>query len=627
MSKKPRHIPSRPIKKNIPALPASITNELVALFNAGQWETLRVKASAATKSYPQHILGWKALGKALLKLGILSEAIDALSRVAKLSPTDADAYNDIGSVLEYLGRKEEAETNYRHALKHNPRFPEAYSNLGGLLASQGRFEEAVTNHQKSIQLNPNSAAAHNNLGNALRDLGRFDEAETSYRRALELNPNFLEVCINLGLLLEDQEQWDNSQACYRRALAINPNSSIALQCLGKSLGIFGDKDDEAIACLERLIALNPNDADAHVALGNILMRTDQTDKCWAMFRRARDLRPFITWPAKKETPDFSVVLIDTPFAGCTPIDYLIDKASYDRHFYCLIPDAPNDIDLLQSKGDIVINMIGDADNGQDILPFALEVADRLNRPIVNHPRLIMNTDRETVAQRLAGIPLCRIPKTIRLAGTELITAIENKSLEEFTMPLLVRLTGRHGGDDLEKFDDLNAVVDYVAKNPEVNYYVTEYVDYRSTDGFFRKYRFISVAGELFPYHLAIHDGWMVHHFRTDMANNEWMRQEEESFLKDSHLVFDEPRQAALRAIASAIGLDYCGIDCALDSNGDIVVFEVNATMRVHGEKNETFTYKNPYIAKIKEAFEAMLFRLANSGSNASGAHDFQSSPS
>jgi hypothetical protein len=183
-------------------------------------------------------------------------------------------------------------------------------------------------------------------------------------------------------------------------------------------------------------------------------------------------------------------------------------------------------------------------------------------------------------------------------------------LDGFTMPLLVRVAGYHGGDDFEKLADLDAVTDFAAKRPDADYYVSEYVDYRSADGFFRKYRFICIDGELLPYHLAIHDDWKVHHFRTDMPNQAWMRQEEESFLKDPHMVFDEPRQAALRAVADVTGLDYSGIDCAIDCNGEIVVFETNAAMLVHDEKSEVFAYKNPFISKIKDAFNIKLARLA-----------------
>ena len=39
---------------------------------------------------------------------------------------------------------------------------------------------------------------------------------------------------------------------------------------------------------------------------------------------------------------------------------------------------------------------------------------------------------------------------------------------------------------------------------------------------------------------------------------------------------------------------------------------MNATMRVHDEKTELYAYKNPYIAKIKIAFDLMLARFAAS---------------
>jgi hypothetical protein len=103
---------------------------------------------------------------------------------------------------------------------------------------------------------------------------------------------------------------------------------------------------------------------------------------------------------------------------------------------------------------------------------------------------------------------------------------------------------------------------------------------------------------------------MVHHFRTDMANQAWMRQEEEAFLKNPHGVFNAAHFEAFQQIGKAMDLDYCGIDCSLDQHGNIVIFESNATMLVHDEKSEPFLYKNPYIAKIKEAFDAMLKQMA-----------------
>jgi hypothetical protein len=360
------------------------------------------------------------------------------------------------------------------------------------------------------------------------------------------------------------------------------------------------------------VELEPGNADGYIALGNEFLRTKELERSRSMFEAAQALRPLLHKPASTRTPAFTVLMLDTPGAGCTPLDYLSGRAAYARNFYCVLPKESEHVELLKSGGAVAFNMIGDADNGAEILPFALALADRLGLPTVNHPRLVMDSGREAMASRLAGTPHCRVPKTLRLPASVLAQAPANGVLGELAMPLLVRKAGTHGGDIFEKLGDLASIAAFAGAHTDADFYVTEYVDYRSADGFFRKYRFICIAGQLLPYHLAIHDDWMVHHFRTDMANQPWMRQEEEAFLERPHEVFDEARQRAVLAMATATGLDYCGVDIGLDADGDVVFFESNATMLVHDEKDGPFVYKNPYVARIKLAFDAMLARMAGS---------------
>jgi hypothetical protein len=130
-------------------------------------------------------------------------------------------------------------------------------------------------------------------------------------------------------------------------------------------------------------------------------------------------------------------------------------------------------------------------------------------------------------------------------------------------------------------------VAFLAQRPDTDHYLIEYVDYRSADGHFRKYRFIFVDGQVLPYHLAIGNDWKVHHVSTDMVNQAWMQAEEEAFLQDPSRVFNSGHYESLRAIQQRIGLEYFGIDCGLDRTGNLVVFEVNASMLVH-ERNEDF---------------------------------------
>ena len=595
------------------ALPVATATELVALYSAGKWAQLVTAAGRVTAQYPRHLLGWQAAGKALLQLGQVPEAIAMLSRVVKLAPDEADGYNDLGNALHAVGRTDEATASYRRAVALNPRSPEAHSNLGRILCDLNQFEEAAACCQHALDIDPASAIAHNNLANALREMGRLTEAEASYRQSLALKPDYLEALINLGSILGDLGRWPEAISSHRLAVQMHPDSGLAHNALGRLLSRLSQDDEEAERCLERAIALNAYDNNTYVELGNILMRKQQIDAALVMFRHAQELQPLITWRANQEKAAFSAVFLDTPMAGSTPVNYLAGRAGYDRHFHCVIPDTPVNLELLRSKADVVFNMICNADDGKDVLTYALDLVERLGRPTINHPRLIMNTDREMISRRLVDIPGCRVPRTIRVAGSVLTEAALKKDFVGFHLPLLVRVAGTHGGDDFDKFDDWDDIVEFVSEDPDATYYVIEYINYRSKDGFFRKYRVIFVDGAIFPYHLAIHDDWKVHHFRTDMANHAWMRKEEERFLDDMGGVFNVEQQNALRAIARATALDYGGVDCGLDPNGQIVVFEANASMLVHDEKTEDFSYKNRYIAKIKNAFDAMLSQRRMSG--------------
>ena len=596
------------MKNGMRALPATVATELVALFNAGQWDQLVSAARRVTTRYPAHLLGWQAASKALLQLNKASEAMDMLSRVVKLAPGEADGYNDLGNAQYALGRTDEAIASYRRAVELDPRSPAAHSNLGRVFCDLGRFEEAAACCQCAIDIDPASPIAHNNLGNALREINRLAEAEASYRQSLTLKPDYLEALINRASILGDLGRWPEAISSYRLATQMHPNAGIAFNALGRSLSRLTENDEEAARCLERAIALNACDNNTYVELGNILMRQQQVDPALTMFRHAQRLQPLITWRANQEKADFSVLFLDTPMAGSTPVNYLAGRAGYDRHFHCVIPDTPVDFDLLRAKADVVFNMICNADDGKNILVHALDLVQRLDRPTINHPRLIMHTDREAVARRLADVPGCVVPRTLRVAGPALAEAALRGEFAGCHLPLLVRVAGTHGGDDFDMFENWDDIGDFVSMNRQADYYLIEYIDYRSHDDYFRKYRIIFIDGEIQPYHLAIHDDWKVHHFRTDMANQAWMREEEERFLADMGTVFNAANQDALRSIARVTGLDYGGVDCGIDRDGRIVVFEANASMLVHDEKDETFAYKNPYIAKIKSAFDAMLSR-------------------
>jgi glutathione synthase/RimK-type ligase-like ATP-grasp enzyme len=65
----------------------------------------------------------------------------------------------------------------------------------------------------------------------------------------------------------------------------------------------------------------------------------------------------------------------------------------------------------------------------------------------------------------------------------------------------------------------------------------------------------------------------------------------------------------IAAIGKQLDLDYGGIDFTLLPGGQVLVFEANATMLAHFERETgILAHKNPYVHRIVDAFERMMSR-------------------
>ena len=488
---------------------------------------------------------------------------------------------------------------------------ELHANLGNACMIRGDLEQAASNYKAALRLKPDLVSCWCNLGNVYLKTGKPRDSITLYLHALTLNPGHWPSCTNLVHALMATQQYPGARALLMELVEERPQDGQLHHQLGK---VYVELNElpSALASFQQAVTLNPRDADSIYWIGGIQQRMGDIEAAKAAYAQAARMQPLIRRPAAKSPAEFRVLALYAPFAGNTPTEYLFKDAVYDTDTFALVAAGEVDIELLKKDAHVVVNLISDADQAEAVLPLAADLAGRLGKPVVNDPLKIQRTTRDTVADLLAGIPGCRIPKVLRQkAGADLSIATLHAAFPSASS-ILARPVGTHGGDDFEKIDDPAGLAALLARRPETDRYLIEYIDYRSADGYFRKYRFIFVGGEILPYHLAIGNDWKVHHVNTDMANQPWMQQEEAGFLAKPAAVFDTGHYRSLRAIRERVGLDYFGIDCGLDGSGNLVVFEVNASMLVHAH-NEEFPYKAPFVHRIKLAFDAMLRKFASAG--------------
>src|SRR5665213_1180926 len=195
-----------------------------------------------------------------------------------------------------------------------------------------------------------------------------------------------------------------------------------------------------------------------------------------------------------------------------------------------------------STYDAVFVAIGESDEAAPQLAALEAFAARSERPVLNRPEQIRRLGRIPLAQTFAGSEHCRVVATSRIDRTRY-------AADGFPVPHIVRPVGSHGGHGLCRIDDDAQRTAYLATVDAPELFVAPFIDYRSADGYFRKYRIVFVDGEPFPFHLAISPRWMVHYYNAPMAEHAWMRDEEHACLARIDTVFAGELDEALRETA------------------------------------------------------------------------------
>jgi hypothetical protein len=354
---------------------------------------------------------------------------------------------------------------------------------------------------------------------------------------------------------------------------------------------------DALAAYRSAADLDPTFASAHLAAGELahIMRDEPTSDAYRASALAQRRVYADPMPVGDRLP-ILLVLRDAPYAVNTPLELLIDRSRFAVHkFY-----VNGALDASLPAFACAIAAFGFARDG------AAEAAhgfmERTTQPFLNDPSYIALQARETLPQTLDGIPGVRVVATERVASAELTNAAATR---------LVRPADSQAGDGLALVDSTETLDAHVARFPAEAYHVTPFVEYRSVDGYYRKYRIIFVDGVAYPYHLAISPRWMVHYQSSPMREYEWMRAEEEAFLRTPAIAIPQ-WDAAMPQIARALGLDYFGIDATVLGDGTLLVFESDSGLLVHDEDpSDVWEFKRPFVARIREALHAMIEGRAN----------------
>lgn len=546
--------------------------------------------------------------------GRIKKAAGLYERLLQRNPSHPQALLLLGVLRSEAADLDGAEALFRHRLADAPEDSFALHNLAKLQQRRGDDVGAIELFEKAARGAP-FAPTFNDLGVSLHRTGNLDAALAAFDRAIALDSAYAMAYSNRGLVLTDLDRSPEAVAAFRQVIALTPASAEAWCHLGTACHKAGDLAEAEAAC-RRALSFNSNHIDAYLQLALTLDRLHRPEEAehfgteWARRQRV------VTKPCVSGQPEARVLIIAGSRMCNVPVEYLLSNRRFETTTVHLLPPGsatPEEIAALQRlpKFDIAFNAIGEVDRGEIFIPEARAFCAGLTCPVLNPPDEMARTRRDRVAELFAGIPNLIVPETRRVTRAELAALAERTDWPE---TLLVRPIGAHGGDDLVRIAAAADLAGYLRAVGTEEHYLTRYCEYRSPDGHYRKYRFVFVDREAFPYHLAITGDWLVHYWRADMTRAAWMRAEEEAFLANYAQVFPGALAETIREIGRRLDLDYGGIDCALAPDGRVLLFEANATMLVHlADRHGDFAYKAAYVPRIFDAMAAMIARRIAKG--------------
>ena len=358
----------------------------------------------------------------------------------------------------------------------------------------------------------------------------------------------------------------------------------------------------------------PDDANLWMNLATAMFCLGHRDLGLSIQAQALEIERIYRRPAAIQPAKFRLLMLMMPgdLAENTPLDCLLESSDIDLICYYLSPESPFALPI--PEHDAVMVALGDSDANQPMLTFLAQALADWPKPVINPAQHIPATERGTLSQIMQRAPGVVMPTTYRVKRRQLAAVADGRlTLAELaaglTFPVILRPVGSQAGRDLKRIDDPATLAAYLAKVDAPDFFLARFIDYRSSDGLFRKFRIALIGGRPFACHMAVSGHWMVHYVNAGMYEDAAKRAEEAEFMANFEH-FAERHRAALEAIHQRLQLDYFCIDCAETGDGQLLIFEADHVMVVHAMDQEAlFPYKQQHMLKAERAFRDFLLGL------------------
>jgi glutathione synthase/RimK-type ligase-like ATP-grasp enzyme len=467
------------------------------------------------------------------------------------------------------------------------------------------LKSALQSVEEQLEAQPDSVALLFQRGSLQEQMGMKLDARRTWIELLNFDPSHGPALNNLANLMSAAGENEAARSVYAEAVARHPNDPMSRVNFAKLL-IKLKEPEEAHQHLEHALKIDPAYRPAHAGMSFVLVDLGQPEQASIHRRIAFQDRCIIPALYRGEQEPITVLELVSTTGGNIRAEVFLSDRIFKRY---LVATEFYDPSIPLPPHQLVFNAIGDVELAAKALAGAQALLAHTTAPVMNPPDAVLETSRCDVTKRLSGVQGVITPKTMTLSREALNSVSAQILLAEHGLqfPLLLRTPGLHGGEHFLRVETSEQLPAVLAELPGEDLTVIQYLDARSADGKTRKYRVMMIDGELYPLHVAISHHWKIHYFSADMADVPEHRAEDAEFLSNMAGVLGPTVMQSLKEIQNILRLDYGGIDFGLNQNGDVLLFEANATMAILPPGRERqWDYRRPAVEKVCGAVWKML---------------------
>jgi len=240
-----------------------------ALSKAGRNDAAAAMIEEAIRRQPDQDYYYLFLGKAYLDWAVtvtdtnkqaelVKKSEQALLRARDLNPLNTDHWANLARESKMKGDLDQALAYYVEATRLSPHNAQIFNEWGLIYVQKGMYDEAIAKFEHSLTLDPIFADTYLYLGEAYRLQDKAESAIDAYKKAVELNPNMAQAYTALGVLYSQQGKLPEARQAFEKVVALAPKDMVGHRNLAltyQQLGMI----TEAISETKLALELAPND--------------------------------------------------------------------------------------------------------------------------------------------------------------------------------------------------------------------------------------------------------------------------------------------------------------------------------------------------------------------------------